>query len=765
MNRQNSVALTATNLSECRDIVLYQPQNENITSESGNQNCTSPTEGGIAAQISVSTNELSDEGRLDLVTTEDDDVPSSSGFVYDDAIIEELLSDRFGTKRLETDLKKSELLGTSTNVGGQVWTVCDDIPESVIDEEDFIETGIRSNDVELDCLPKRLRSRSEIIIGSRSSPRRTPKGKLKRDESKAINKYFMLLFPVNWKQSLKRLNAAIKEDEANLRKKCSKVVSEREYWIFVGLLILCAVQKSGGIDGLYNTKETEGLVQRINASEYMSYTRLKFIKTVWMRQFELSVSTQEKETNKWWRVGYLVNGFNANRKQTVASSRVKTLDESMSAYRPQTRKDGNLPNISYIMRKPEPLGTELKTVASIGSNGPLIYAEIQEGKLGMRNKSFFSTYGATSSCVLRLVQGTKDNGQKPDPVVRNLFYGDSWFASLKTAVAVTEEFDSEFLGPVKTSHKHFPKSYLEKTMEEWPPGSHLLLETTVRGKTYYALGYKYIMKKTICFVATEKAGHTGDGDPYEARWLDDNGRMSSRNIKRPHILSEYFNNSNQIDMHNHARQSQLAIEKNVVTHDGYFRLWCTYLGITVTDAWKLYRHDLGDNCGNKNISINSFANILCKTHLLNDYSQNYESNPNPPLPCLPAPDLRQPLAFPLHITTGSQDTALSSLGSGSGQGLLQIGNGKYIPSSFQAPHKEALCIPTTTYINAGKGSFSKRRRKRNRCPICNANTTCQCTICMQWYCSASTSRACFEVHKSQQIDIERNAYWQSLQDT
>ena len=117
MNRQNSVALTATNLSECRDIVLYQPQNENITSESGNQNCTSPTEGGIAAQISVSTNELSDEGRLDLVTTEDDDVPSSSGFVYDDAIIEELLSDRFGTKRLETDLKKSELLGTSTNVG------------------------------------------------------------------------------------------------------------------------------------------------------------------------------------------------------------------------------------------------------------------------------------------------------------------------------------------------------------------------------------------------------------------------------------------------------------------------------------------------------------------------------------------------------------------------------------------------------------------------------------------------------------------------
>ena len=103
---------------------------------------------------------------------------------------------------------------------------------------------------------------------------------------------------------------------------------------------------------MYNMKETEGLVQRVNASEYMSYTRLKFIKNVWIRQFELPLSTEEKERNKWWRVGNLVSGFNANRKQTVASSRVKTLDESMSAYRPQTRKDGNLPNTSYIMRKP-----------------------------------------------------------------------------------------------------------------------------------------------------------------------------------------------------------------------------------------------------------------------------------------------------------------------------------------------------------------------------------------------------------------------------
>ena len=32
----------------------------------------------------------------------------------------------------------------------------------------------------------------------------------------------------------------------------------------------------------------------------------------------------------------------------------------MSAFRPQTTKTGNLPHLSFIQRKPEPLGTELK---------------------------------------------------------------------------------------------------------------------------------------------------------------------------------------------------------------------------------------------------------------------------------------------------------------------------------------------------------------------------------------------------------------------
>ena len=142
-------------------------------------------------------------------------------------------------------------------------------------------------------------------------------------------------------------------------------------------------------------------------------------------------------------------------------------------------------------------------------------------------------------------------------------------------------------------------------------------------------------------------------------------------------------------------KSQLAIEKNVVTQDGYFRLFRTYLGITVTDAWKVYRHGLGDRCPNKTIGILDFANILCKTHLLNDYSKSLnESNPKPTLPSLTIPPSRQSLSFPTHVNTSSQET-LSQLGSGSSNGLIQIGNGKYIPSTFEAEHKTSYCRPTT----------------------------------------------------------------------
>ena len=70
------------------------------------------------------------------------------------------------------------------------------------------------------------------------------------------------------------------------------------------------------------------------------------------------------------------------------------------------------------------------------------------------------------------------------------------------------------------------------------------------------------------------------------------------------ILSTYFKYSNQVDLHNQARQYDLALEKKWVTQDAYFRLYTTLIGMTVTDSWKAFKF-LDKKC-----SISHFADVL-----------------------------------------------------------------------------------------------------------------------------------------------------------
>ena len=48
-------------------------------------------------------------------------------------------------------------------------------------------------------------------------------------------------------------------------------------------------------------------------------------------------------------------------------------------------KTGGLPNISFVARKPKPLGTEFKCIAD-GEKGIMLGLEVCEGKEAMQNK-------------------------------------------------------------------------------------------------------------------------------------------------------------------------------------------------------------------------------------------------------------------------------------------------------------------------------------------------------------------------------------------
>ena len=317
----------------------------------GNQDLVSFPGGGDADEVLDSSDDESDVDP-DQQDGEEDASMVGEGYIYDDPTLQELMSDRYRILRDEVIQEKINLLGTVTTVGGHDWRVRPDItpaeigiPEGEQEFDDYMEIGVRTGGN--GGIPKHARRNDQVRLGRRASPRHKTNDKDRCEGTEMFN-IFLTLYPVQWRRSLLRLNEAIdaKNKNARLQSQRMRNVTQSEYWRFNGMLLLCAVTKTGGIEGLYKTVP-DGIVKDVKGEEYMHKKRLKEIKNVWVTQFH---AEHEKETNGWWKMSRLETGFNTNRQRTCASSFVKTMDESMSSYRPQKNKTGNLPNISYIQR-------------------------------------------------------------------------------------------------------------------------------------------------------------------------------------------------------------------------------------------------------------------------------------------------------------------------------------------------------------------------------------------------------------------------------
>ena len=237
----------------------------------------------------------------------------------------------------------------------------------------------------------------------------------------------------------------------------------------------------------------------------------------------------------------------------------------------------------------------------------MIWIEIQEGKERMKIKEF-QNLGSTAACTLRGVMATKDFDPYPLPNInvegeedenesplphsnpqdaRRVWCGDSWFGSVKTAANIGKGGHHAIM-QVKTAHARYPKKFLETKMKDYPGGTWITLEGHAENEDVdvVAIGYKYNKKTVLQFVITRGAGTTEPGNPYEARFPDKFGNVCTRHVLRPHVIAMYFKYSNCVDVHNQARQFDLALEKKWLTMNPYFRLYTTMLGMIVTNVWK-----------------------------------------------------------------------------------------------------------------------------------------------------------------------------------
>ena len=140
--------------------------------------------------------------------------------------------------------------------------------------------------------------------------------------------------------------------------------------------------------------------------------------------------------------------------------------------------------------------------------------------------------GSTAACVLRGVQATEKLTRFPtvhdegEEVSQRLYYGDSWFGSVKAVAAVAQAgYYACFI--IKTGHSRSPKAWLEAKMKDYPGGTWITLQATPvkENVPLICIGYKYNKKKVLTFVMSKGAGKSTDGEPYEARFPDKYGNV------------------------------------------------------------------------------------------------------------------------------------------------------------------------------------------------------------------------------------------------
>lgn len=104
-------------------------------------------------------------------------------------------------------------------------------------------------------------------------------------------------------------------------------------------------------------------------------------------------------------------------------------------------------HLTYLPRKPTPLGFQMKTLCDSTSH-ILLNAEVCEGKDIDRTKPFAESLGVTSATTLRVAQPYWSKGM--------VLYADSWFGSLKTAAELLGRGMYSIMN-VKVATRGYPK--------------------------------------------------------------------------------------------------------------------------------------------------------------------------------------------------------------------------------------------------------------------------------------------------------------------
>jgi hypothetical protein len=175
----------------------------------------------------------------------------------------------------------------------------------------------------------------------------------------AIGKLFLHLLAPRWQDKLGKMNCAVEQHNSSERGTKIRPFSKSEFLVAIGLIVGAVEYGTKGASLWLNGKRSSeadwcSILPHPNFDRFMLEYRFKQF-----RQFLPSMYEDQSlkdSGDPWWKFAGAVTEFNLHHLKSINGSKVKVVDESMCAYRPRTTATGGLPNISFVKRKPEPLG-------------------------------------------------------------------------------------------------------------------------------------------------------------------------------------------------------------------------------------------------------------------------------------------------------------------------------------------------------------------------------------------------------------------------
>ena len=311
------------------------------------------------------------------------------------------------------------------------------------------------------------------------------------------------------------------------------------------------------------------------------------------------------ENDKWRYCRAPVSAFNDRRRRLIVPSWLLSGDELMSMWLGEEGVQAGvgsdfrpIPHRSYVERKPEPLGCEMKVVAD-GNIGAFLSLEVSEGAECHELQDFFEEYGHNTAVSIRMLQSWfktphRRPGQPwymgPEQPTR-AYYGDSFFMGVNAAEAIHVESGNVIypFGDVKTMTARFP---VDDLLAACGPNSGDWATFTTEvplpdGSELDMMGIAHRRGPEVhLYVSTHGVTTLGEPQKHKDDECDvDTGITLAR--KSPKVLNDATTAQPKIDRGNRRRQFDLEMERRFRTEAFPFRCFTTILGVCMSDLFYL----------------------------------------------------------------------------------------------------------------------------------------------------------------------------------